>query len=931
MKLQLLCVLGLISKIASKYQYKPIHRPFFAAPGFESDRYPRSYKPDFNLIRFAKNGIRKSNHTRRSHSHLTRHKQHPPPEHPKPPSQLCRSDKDCHSKWFHCVHSSTANTCQRRDIDPVSKSTLLPIILLVFLSLLGSVQSMLNAPVLVAFVSHSLGLLGRDIEYLLVVLELMVVLPSIVFILAQIHLNRHLNSPPPIHLNLVFVLLPVVFLGKYFAHRSSAFLYSLASAQAQWSLTMLSSVALIAFILLKMLPIESWKPTPAEVPSKQTKRVLYTDSTLYPKRPCLGIQFNGAQSTLREIKQFDDAFGNGHDRINTMSVRPVDERLREIRTSTSKKRSEQLSHPSEFEGLSFLRVNMQARLSKEQIYRKYNLSDHRRGAALPQKSIADIDRDIWQVNMSQKNSSRFGVDRLLELDSQRLTMDRPVSDFDPEKVLGPDALLLTPKTNKNQSQAHSGSHSLKNYSEVCKPKYKHRRRNFEEAYRPLCATNQMLKHTLSNQAQLCRRPYASGLTPEGERIDSRHAIQSVAVSHFNPERQGSKTKRGPRARNQDSRRDEHDQKENRRHMNVQPKHLDNDSKLNISKILKTQQFQTQHEHSIESLKLDIDGLKQTPAERILRETLDHQHNGVDSKSTKKMCFRAIHCDEGASGMRSPNAQTLFNWNHSTGSQRRPKPSAPSEKVSTRVYQLQVEYYNYFKRQQHSIFTWFHFKLLAGSLGFVGLLILLDLFCSDYFQNNVFFPKSLFRLILASQGFVYSMWLYFKLRQRQFKAEDCNVSTDKLSQVSFLRLLPVLLGCFAAPFLAKVSAMQADYVLFVLMFALSPDVYRNALSLSILNLFSGAFFLLAGRTAFWSRNVYFLCIVGGLTLFYGLFLRVIYGMSFRLHMWRKAIVLFTLISLFLGLLLTLCLSPSSLNLFFVDKIVYKNKWAHSLSF
>ena len=101
-----------------------------------------------------------------------------------------------------------------------------------------------------------------------------------------------------------------------------------------------------------------------------------------------------------------------------------------------------------------------------------------------------------------------------------------------------------------------------------------------------------------------------------------------------------------------------------------------------------------------------------------------------------------------------------------------------------------------------------------------------------------------------------------------------------------------------------------------------------MSISVMSLLVNCYFVFEKKDLFWRNNVHLMMIIGGLTLFYGFFLRIMYGMTFKQGNWNKAIIVVILGSLVVGLLTSMF--GLGLDMLYVDKMVYREKWTQVIS-
>ena len=116
-----------------------------------------------------------------------------------------------------------------------------------------------------------------------------------------------------------------------------------------------------------------------------------------------------------------------------------------------------------------------------------------------------------------------------------------------------------------------------------------------------------------------------------------------------------------------------------------------------------------------------------------------------------------------------------------------------------------------------------------------------------------------------------------------------------------------------------SLIQPDFLLYALLLFLSSDVYRNCLTLSVISFLTNLVFLVFNYSSFWKNNMHLLVIMGGLALFYGFFLRIMYSMSLKPIGWQRGINIVVLLSLTFGMILTFSLPSNSMDPFYLSLI------------
>ena len=916
-----------------------VHRPFFDSPSDWRSRFPASFEPDPRLIRPSKNAHHSHHNSkkiakkRNTVTLNTKHSKTKAKE-TKSKDQLCYTDSNCHSKNFQCVRVNNVSLCQRKSIDPLAKGFLAPLLFLVFVALLGSLPNILFFPLVVLQCTQFFEILGTDILFLVRFLQLLLLIPGILAILIDSFQDKGPMRPPPLHPHLLLSLLPAAFLGKYFAGQILDPSTTYLPPWVESAFTTVFCLGLASFIIWQTVRNRNWKsPSPTQK-SQKTNIVGGSHSIFNLKEPRVGIEFGNLSSTFHDIQFFDRTFGNHankkRQRHPELLFGKLDAKNCKYKLAqTIQNDSGALENPSDFEGLSFIKVNMEARMSKEEIYRKYNLSGHRKRKP-NHKSIEQIDQDIVRVNSQSRECSQFRVDKVLRLTSESAYASEKKDShiFNPLKSIVLNSKIFTPKSKKkkvSKKAFESESPSLKNYSEVCKPKFKRASKDFinivdfhsykENEYAGQ-QNRQEIKSVFSKNETKNRK----------ENLETENRNQAP-IKNKKLEREISHKLHKTEIKQKLRELKYLEMKENQSQgINRSVSKNLNTKKLNISSIIRTQnQNEKEVDRTIKSLKLNSNKKMVNALEKNSQlknnEVNLWNHRVVDSESTKKIKFGNSVEKEKWGSDETPSRQ-VTNWNRFRNSSSFPKSSKPSEyrQISTQQYKYQIEKYNFFKTQQFSVVTPFNVKLLMGTLMLIAQVVLADTFLSPFFKN----PWML-QIFLVSEALVFSIWVYFKLRLRQFKAKDWNVQVDTLSNLNVFAFTALVCAFFATCFVGGLSKMQSDVFWFGLLLLVSPDVYRNCLTLSLLGFPSLVFFLSHGPSFFWKSNPHFLVVIGGLTLFYGLFLRVMYGMSFKRSGWQRGILLVILLYLGVSLVLTLSLPSEQLDIFYVDKKIYKQPW------
>ena len=239
--------------------------------------------------------------------------------------------------------------------------------------------------------------------------------------------------------------------------------------------------------------------------------------------------------------------------------------------------------------------------------------------------------------------------------------------------------------------------------------------------------------------------------------------------------------------------------------------------------------------------------------------------------------------------------------------------------------LRLRNYNKIKKEQSSIFTINNMKLFAIGFAITGQVIFSEIFGVFLLnKENYFGLKIAIRVLLLFEVIVISIYIFFKLKQKQFHAEDMCVSTDKLSKMPINSVFFLLLWVLMVPIISTLANLPEELILYLIFISKNFEPFRASLTISVLSLLVKFPYLFFNLTLFWSMNVHFILVVSGLIILYVSVLKMIARLSISQTRLNNFIHLLVLFSVFVSIGIALFVKHK-LSITYLDKKVYGSKW------